>query len=162
MEIGFGQRYTVTLGRLTSGSPFVVPTNSGAPFDLIQFATSPAVPVILDRVVIAAEVTASLIVPIVALRRSTTGTGGTAVTPNPVNASAPSAVTTVSYNVVSSVGTAGAQIDSNAWNYFAPYEFNQRPGGTLIPVSSFFSLYIPVPPSSAFNASLTAEFIEVR
>jgi hypothetical protein len=156
MEIGLGQRYTLTVENLT------VPTNSGTAFDLVQLATSSAVPIIVDRIVATAGVTSGAIQRLQLLRRTTTGTGGTGATPNPVNASAPAASTTCSYNVVTTVGTAGAALDSQQWNEFAPYEFNQRPGGVLVPVSSFLSLYIPSAPGSTYVASFTVEFIELK
>lgn len=156
MEIGLGQRYTVTSENIT------VPTNSGTAFDLVQLSTSTTVPIIVDRIVATAGVTTGAIQRIALVRRSTTGTGGTGATANPSNASAPAASTTCSYNIVTTVGTIGAYIDSQQWNEFAPYEFNQRPGGVLVPVSSFLCLFLPAAPGSTYVASYTVEFVELK
>lgn len=155
MQIDTGLPYTVTVENIT------VPTNSGTAFDLVQLATSSAVPILVQRVVATAGVTTSAIQRVSLLARSTSGTGGTGVTARPLIGTAVAA-TTVSYNVVTTVGTAGNIYDNQQWNEFAPYEFNQKPGGIYVPVSGFISLYLPAAPGSTFPASFTIEFVELK
>lgn len=155
MQIDTGIPYTVTVENIT------VPTNSGTPFDLVQLATSSAVPIVVQRIVATAGVTTSTIQRVSLLLRSTSGTGGTGVTARATNGGV-AASTTVSYNVVSSVGTPGNIYDNQQWNEFAPYEFNQKPGGIYVPVSGFISLYLPATPVGTFPCSFTVEFVELK
>lgn len=158
MLIDCGQAYTLTVENLT------VPTapSSGAPFDLLQIGTSSTVPILVTRVVVTANAVAASIQRAQLLRRSTAGTGGTGVTAYPVNPGSSGSSVTATYLVVTTTGTAGNAMDSQQWNEFAPYEFNQKPGGILVPVSSFLSLALMAAPGSTYSASFTVEFVELK
>jgi hypothetical protein len=155
MLIDCGQGYTVTVDN------FSVPISPGS-FDIVQMATTSSVPIFVTRIIATANAVAASIQRLVLMRRSTAGTGGTGVTPKPTNGGSAAASTTVNYNLVTTTGTAGDLMDSQQWNEFAPYEFNQKPQGILVPVSSFLSLFNPASPGVAFNASFTIEFVELK
>lgn len=155
MQTDTGIPYTVTAENIT------VPTNSGTAFDLVQLATSSSVPILVQRIVSTAGVVASAIQRVSLLSRSSSSTGGTGITPHALVGSAVAA-TTVSYSNVSSTGTGVNQYDNQQWNEFAPYEFNQKPGGIFVPVSGFLCLFLPAAPASTFPASFTIEFVEFK
>jgi len=156
MEIGLGHRYKASVDNLTIAA-------SPSSYDLILFATSATVPMIVDRIVCTANITTGQILRVVLQRRSTASTGGTGVTPTPSSPGSPSASTTVTYLNVSTTGTgSGTPLDSQQWNEFAPYEYNVRPGGDVILPNSYLGLFLPASPASTISASFTAEFIEIK
>lgn len=157
MLIDCGQAYTLTVENLT------VPASAGAtPFDLVTVGTSSSVPLLLQRVVVTANATAASIQRVQLLRRSTAGTGGTSCTPFATNGGSSGTSTTCNYLVVTTAGTAGNPMDSQQWNEFAPYEFNQKPAGILVPVSSFISVALMALPGTTYSASFTLEFVELK
>lgn len=156
MELGFGHRYKASFNNLT------VPLSPSA-FDLIMIAPASNVPVLVDRIVCTAGVSAGGLIQVVLTRRSTASTGGTAITPTPSSPSSPAASCAVTYLNVSTVGTvSGTPLDSQWWNEFAPYEYNVRPGADLIVPGTWASLYIPAAPTATFPASFTVELIEIK
>jgi hypothetical protein len=155
MLIDCGQGYTITADNIT------VP-NTPSSFDVIQIATAATVPIFVYRIVATANAVAAAIQRVVLIRRSTASTGGTAVTPKPTNGGSAAASSTASYNLVTTTGTAGDQLDSQQWNEFAPYEFNQKPQGILVPAASWLSLFLPANPAAAFQASFTVEYVELK
>lgn len=158
MMIDCGQAYTLTVENLT------VPTTAtaGAPFDLVQIATSSTVPILVGRVVVTANATAASIQRVQLLRRTTASTGGSSCTPFAANGGSTATSTTCSYLAVTSTGTAGNILDSQQWNEFAPYEFNQKPGGILVPASGFISVAFMALPGTGYSASFTVEFVELK
>jgi hypothetical protein len=158
MLIDCGQAYTLTVENLT------VPTSpaSGAPFDLVQIATSAAVPILVRRVVVTANATAASIQRVQLLRKSAAGTGGTSCTAFATNGGSSATSTTCNYLVVTTTGGAGNAMDSQQWNEFAPYEFNQSPAGILVPVSGFISVSLVAAPGTTYSASFTVEFVELK
>ena len=153
--IDCGQSYTIT------SDNFSVP-NTPASFDLLQIATGATVPVFISRILLTANATSASIQRITALRRTTASTGGSSLTPNPLSAGSSAASCTVLLLPVTTTGTAGAQIDNQQWNEFAPYQFDLTPRGVLIPAASWYSLFVPANPAAAFNASITVEMVEIK
>jgi hypothetical protein len=152
MQIDTGIPYTATFDNFTHPASVT---------DIVQLATTASVPILVQRVVATAGVTTSNIIRVQAVLRTTTGTGGTGVTPRPLIGSA-AAVTTASYNVVTTQGALGNIFDSQEWNNFAPYELNLKPGGIFVPVSGFFSLFTTTAPAGTFPCSFTVEFVEFK
>ena len=153
--LSLGQRYTFTAENIS------VPTSPSS-FDIFQLATTAAVPILVDRIVATANATSAAIQRVQLLRRTSASTGGSAVTARPTNGGSAAAVTTGATLLTTTTGTAGDAIDSQEWNEFAPYEFNQRPEGIVVPVSSWLSLFLPAAPGSGYSVSITVEFVELK
>jgi hypothetical protein len=153
--IDCGQSYTIT------SDNFSIP-NSPASFDIIQIATAATVAVFLSRAFLFANAVTAAIQRVTALRRTSASTGGSAITPNPESGGSSAASCTVLLLPVTTTGTAGAQLDNQQWNEFAPYQFDLTPRGILIPAASWYSLFLPANPAAAFNASITLEIVEIK
>lgn len=158
MEIG--QAYTAQFDNATAS------LNGAIPYDLVVLATTATVPVLLERAVFTCNATGSQIQRLQLCRRSTGGSGGTALATTNLptgsgSAVSPAASSTVTYNVTTP-GTLTLAMDSQQWNQLAPYEFNERPSGLLIPPSSFVGFFMPAAPGVAFIYSFTLEFREIK
>lgn len=155
MLIDCGQGYTATADNVAMP---ITP----ASYDAIQIATSANVPVLITRIYASASIVAATLQRLVAMRRSTGSTGGTGVTPKATNGGSVAASCSVNYACVSGTGTPGDFIDAQTWNQFAPYQFDLTPRGILLPVSGFYSLFLPAAPSVQFTMSFTIELIELK
>lgn len=154
MQIDTGIPYTA------SQENFTAPTGIT---DLIVLSTSSTVPIVVQRIVMTAGVTASQIVRLQLRTVNSAGTGGTGLTngPKPLTSSA-AAATTVAYNTVTTQGTLVSLYDSQEWNPFAPYEFNMKPGGILIAPSAFLALSQLANVTGTYPCSFTVEFVELK
>lgn len=156
MEIGLGHRYSASFDSLTIAT-------SPASYDLILLAPAAAVPIIVDRIAATAAAGTGTLQRVTLQLRSTASTGGTAVVPKAASNASPAASTTVTHLNLSTTGTAsGTPYDSQIWNQFAPYEWNEKPGGILIPPAFFLALFLPAAPTSTIAASYVVEFIELK
>ena len=158
MEIG--QAYTAQFDNATAG------LNGGVPYDLVIISTTASVPVLLERAVFTCNATGSQIQRIQLAIKSSAGAAATALatTNLPTGSGSnvtPAASSTVSYNATTA-GTLVRSIDSQEWNQLAPYEFNQRPSGLLIPVSGFAAFTLTAAPGTSFIYSFTLEFREIK
>lgn len=153
MELGLGQKYNA----IQSG--FSVAT-SGSAVDLATLTAVAGIPLIVERVVVTSSANAAAVQTLQLVRRSTTGSGGTAGTLTPEPNSAPAASSTFSY-AVTTPGTLKNGSDPEIWQMFAPYEFNRKPGGLLIVPGETFAIAFPSVPTS-FTASVHIEYIEVK
>lgn len=156
MQIDTGIPYTASQENFTS-------PNSAT--DLIVMATTAAVPIVVTRIVMTSGSTSSSIVRVQLRTVSSAGTGGTGLSngPKPLVGVA-AAATTVNYNTVTTQGVLVSLYDSQEWNIFAPYEFNQKPGGIFVPVSSWLAVSQIAAPSGAasYPCSFTVEFVELK
>jgi hypothetical protein len=153
MLIDCGQAYTITQDNVSVGSSSTA--------DIVQLQTSSTVPVLVTRIVMTANQTSATIQRVTLLRRSAGSTGGSAANIYPLNGGSSSASSSAVYNATT-VSGAGNIIDSQQWNEFAPYEFNIKPAGILVPVSSYLSLFYSATPGTGFSASFTVELVELK
>jgi hypothetical protein len=152
-----GHSYTAAGGQISFGY------NSGTGYDALLLAAASTVPVILRRLILTASQTAAVIWPVQIFRRSAASTGGSAVVALPNSPGSPAASTTVTYGNVSSTGAAvGTSADSQEWNQFGPYEYDQRPQGLLILPATWCGIYFQAPQSAGFTGSFRVEFDEVK
>jgi hypothetical protein len=96
-------------------------------------------------------------------RRSTAGTGGTAVTPVAVNArNSVAAAATVTRTVVTTQGTIGNILDSEAVSCIVPFERIYTPDQRIvIPGGQKTSLFLTAAPGQAFVTSSEVYFEEI-
>ena len=158
MLIDCGQAYTITVPAMT------IPTTAaaGSTIDIFNIATSSTVPILVTRVVATAAQTAAAIGQVQLMRRSGAGSGGTGVSALPTNGGSSASSVTATYLVVTTIGGAGNVMDSQQWNEFAPYEFNQKPSGVLVPSSGFLSLALVGLPAGTYTAAFTVELVELK
>ena len=135
---------------------------SNAAQDLIQFATTAAVPVLLQYIEVTAGTTTQNIMRIEMLRRTSASSSGSgSPTINPVSTQSGAAATTVT-TALTTPGSAGSVFGSQNWNVAAPLEYDYTPGGILIPVSSWLVLYTPAAFGSTLAVSIRFKLTELR
>ena len=153
--IDCGQAYTITYDN------FTVP-NSGAPFDVFQLSTAALIPVFISKIYLFANASSAVIQRIQALRRTTASTGGSAANINPESPGSSAASCTALVIPTTTTGTAGAVLDTQQWNEFAPYQYDLTPRGILVPAASWFNLSCPANPAATFQASIMLEIVELK
>lgn len=133
---------------------------STSAYSVLTLTTTASCPVFIQSVFCTSSNVASTIQRL-ALGIVTGSTGGTSLTPLSVNTSGVTANSTV--KTLASVGTPASQyFDAQQWNEFAPYEFNKKPNGIYVPVSTTVALYTPSALAAGIFASFTLEFVELR
>lgn len=150
-----GQKYSVT-------TPSGGVTAAAANNDLFQIAPASGIPIYLHRVVLSANQLSAFVLPVLLLIRTSASTVGTALTPKNDSPAGPAASSAVTYNLSTSTGTAGASIDQQMWEEFAPYEFNRYPDGVIIVPGTWCCLYLPNTGNPTVQVSFTIEFTEVK
>lgn len=148
----YGHRFTATFENVSV---------SAAAQDLIEMTASSAVPFILERVVVTCGTTSQEIGRLQILKRTTAGSGGSAVTPRAKDPAGPSASTSVN-RTVTTVGTGGNAFDSLEWNIVTPAEFNYKPEGILVASGERVAVYLPAALGGSRNMSMTVEFREIK
>jgi hypothetical protein len=98
-------------------------------------------------------------------RRSTTGTGGSAVTPVAVNArNTTAAATTSTRTVVTTQGTIGNILDGEQVSVIVPFERIYTPDQRIVipaGTGNLLSLFLTTAPGQAFQASSEVYFEEI-
>lgn len=131
--------------------------------DLIEITAAAGVPVILHRVEISWGVTSQEICRLQILRRSTVGSGGSAVTPVPLNSrNTVAAACTVARNVTTP-GSAGSVIWTYQQNLVVPVDelFGLEDLKIVIPGGGRIGINLASAPAAARNGSATVFFSEV-
>ncbi len=148
--IQVGQDYTATFENITL-------TNAAQ--DLIELTAASGVPFVLTYAKVTTNQTTQVAGRIQILYRSAAGSGGTGVTPRAVSGG-PTASTTVN-RIVTTVGSAGNAMVSDAWNVVVPWEYDRRPGGLLIPAGSRIAVGLLAGVGTP-AVSMTVEFTELK
>jgi len=130
--------------------------------DIIQFATTASVPVLLQYLEVTAATTTQAIMRVymATLSGTSSSTTGSPVI-NPLNAQSGAAATTVT-SALTTQGSTSAVFGSQQWNVAAPLEYDWTPGGVLIKVSSFLVLRVPAAFGSTLNVSVRFKLTELR
>jgi hypothetical protein len=150
-----GQKYKAAT---PSGGITVAAANN----DMLQIAPANNVPLLLHRIVITANQLSAQTIGLLLLHRTTASTVGTALTPTNDSPAGPAASASVTYNLSTSTGTAGAIIDSQIWEEFAPYEFNNYPDGVIIVPGTWCCLLLLNNGNPTFGAAFSVEFTEIK
>lgn len=96
------------------------------------------------------------------LVRSTTGTGGTAVTPRPTNPRNTVAAAVTTTRTVTSPGTAGNVWDADQFSIIVPWERIYTPAQRIfVPAATRWCLNLEAGLGAAYNASCTVDFEEL-
>jgi len=155
---------------IDTGVPFTVTFNNiqiTTAATVIAQVTTVTCPILLQRIVLTSNATASQTQYLELAYMSAAASGGTSLTPYSTSAGAGTAGSTNTalstwLGVTTTLGTVGKVYDGQWWNNFAPYEFNEKPSGLLIPPSTSVALTCLAAPAASFYSSLTAEFVELR
>ena len=148
-----GLLYTATLNNTSSGTSVT---------DVLVLETSATVPILIHewRMTSAATVDTRLVAQI--LRRTTAHTGGTTITPRPLNSRNTLAAATGVFGVDTTPGTAGVIIESELWSVLVPYSRIYTPDERIyVPISGFLALSFTTAPGSAVNLSADVFFEEL-
>ncbi len=154
MEIGCGQKYDIT-------APGIAIPVTGSSFDLWVVTAAPNVPVLIERAVVTCNYDAAGTLAVQLVKRSASGSGGSAMTIAAEPTSAPAASMSANWGVTT-LGAVKATMDPEYWQLFSSWEMNRRPGALLITPGE--SLALNVPGGNAFTAlaSIHIEAIEVK
>lgn len=130
--------------------------------DLIVLATSSAVQVKVHEILLSASDTTDVRARLRLLRRTTAGSGGTAVTPRAVHGrNTVSAATTVTV-ARTTPGTAGDVLGSARWSLLVPFQRSFLPEDRVhIPVSGFLALELVAGTGGTRNVSGEVIFEEL-
>jgi len=137
--------------------------------DIWEIQAAAGVPVIIHswRVIFTPVITSGVAqdvrIPLQILRRSTAGTGGSAVTPVATNSrNTVAAASTVTRTVVTTQGTAGNILDGEIASVIVPFERIYTPDQRLvIPGGTKLSLFMTTAPGAAIVTSSEVYFEEV-
>jgi hypothetical protein len=134
----------------------------GATQDLIEITAAAAVPVKIHRIELSWGVTAQEIVRLQILRRTTAGSGGTAVTPSALNPrNTVAAACTVNRNVTTP-GSAGDVLWTYQQNLVVPVDelFGLEELKIIVPGGARIGLNLASAPAASRNGSCTVYFSE--
>jgi hypothetical protein len=148
-----GLMYNATFTNVSSGTSSV---------DIWALETSAAVPILIHewRMTSAATVDTRLSLQI--LRRTTAHTGGTTITPKPLNKRNTVAAATGAFTFDTTPGTGGDIIESELWSVLVPFSRIYTPDErTAVGVSSFICLFFATAPGGAVNLSSTVTWEEM-
>jgi len=150
---GQGLLYTATMPSTSSGTAAV---------DILVLGTSAAVPILIHEWRMNSAATVDTRLQLQILRRSTAPTGGSTLTPRPLNSrNTVAAATTVTY-LDTTPGTAGNQIENELWSVLVPFSRIYTPDErTYVPVSSWICLFFAAAPGSAVNITADVYFEEL-
>lgn len=109
--------------------------------DIVFLATSSTVPIVVHEFNLSAADTTDVRARLRVLRRTTAGSGGTAVTARPLNSrNTVTAATTVT-TIRTTTGTAGDVLEGHRWSLLVPFQRLYTPEARIyVPASGFLAL----------------------
>lgn len=135
---------------------------SSAQQDIINFATTSSVPIVVQYVEVTSGTTNQNIMRTQALKRTGASSATTgSPTISPINKQSGAAATTV-ISAATTQGSAGDVFGSQNWNVAAPLEYDWTPGGVLVPVSGWFAIQCVAAFGSALVVSVRFKITELR
>jgi hypothetical protein len=131
--------------------------------DIFELVAAAGVPIILHRIELSWGVTAQEIVRLQILRRTTTGSGGSAVTPRSLNSRMTVAAAGAVNRNVTTPGTAGDVVWTYQQNLVVPVDelFGLDQLKIVVPGGGRIGLNLASAPAAARSASATIFFSEV-
>jgi hypothetical protein len=148
-----GLMYSAAITNVSSGTAAV---------DILVIGTSSTVPILLHELRMTSAGTTDTRLSLQVIRRTAAPTGGTGVTPRPLNLRNTVASTATVTSLPASNGTAGNVIESELWSVLVPYSRIYTPDERIIiPVSAWLALTFATAPGSAVNISAEAIFEEL-
>ncbi len=138
-------------------------TSSGtSSTDILVLGTSSTVPILIHEWRMTSAGTTDTRLSLQVCRRTAGPTGGTSITPRPLNLRNTVAAATTVTSLPASVGTIGNILESELWSVLVPYSRIYTPDERIIvPPSSWIALFFASAPGSAVNISAEAIFEEL-
>lgn len=130
--------------------------------DILVLATTANVPIVIHEWVLSTDVTTDVRARLKILQRTTAGSGGSSITPRPLNErNSRSATTTVTY-MRTTPGTGGNELDGERWSLLVPFQRLYTPETRLtIAHSSFIALALIAGTGASRNVSGKVVFEEM-
>lgn len=147
-----GLVYTFNISNATLGT---------ASTDIWTLGTSAAVPVLIHEIRLTGNQTVDTRLSLQILRRTTGPTGGSTITPRPLNKRNTVAAASTITTLPGTPGAAGDILEAEIWSELVPYSRIFTPDERiLVPVSSWVSLFLTTT-LVAINASAVVYFEEI-